>query len=155
MKSDHERWPFPWFDFMVQLPWSNFLEIQSTKPSRPSLGVNWMRTKRNDYAPKNECVDLFFNICPKRALKKSLKKSSLTILLSSLVFIFSSPKKCSLKIHYHNISLPWALAIFCQSTSFASPTAKPVGPCQWTSWSLWHFLLGVNQSTPGTSSVAN
>lgn len=33
---------FPWFDFMVQLPWSNFLKIQFTKPLGPALGVNYM-----------------------------------------------------------------------------------------------------------------
>ena len=41
-------------------------------------------------------VLIFFNICPKKAvLKKSQIKSRLTILLSSLVFIFSSPKAIS------------------------------------------------------------
>ena len=50
------------------------------------------------------------------------------------------------------------LSSFYLSTSFASPTAKPIGPCQWityvfrgpwTPWSLWHFVLGVNRSGPG------
>ena len=47
---------FPWFDFMFQLPWSDFLKLQFTKRVGPSLGVNQMWTKRNDHAPKNECV---------------------------------------------------------------------------------------------------
>jgi len=34
----------------------------------PSLGVNRMWTKKNDYASKSEDVDLFFNTCPKRAV---------------------------------------------------------------------------------------
>jgi hypothetical protein len=64
--------------------------------------------------------------------KKSIfeKNPSLNILLSSLIFIFSSPKNISLKIYYNIISLPWAPAFFYESTSFASPTAKHVGPCQ-------------------------
>ena len=74
---------------MVQLSWSNFLKNQFTKPLGPSLGLSRMWTKRNDHAPKSECVD-FFNICPKKAVLK--KNSSLTILFSSLKFIFSSPK---------------------------------------------------------------
>jgi hypothetical protein len=52
----------------------------------PVTRVNRTWTKRNDHAPKNEYVD-FFNICPNA---KTIK-SSLTILLSSLVLIFSSP----------------------------------------------------------------
>jgi hypothetical protein len=57
------------------LPWSNFhgpifVKInknQFTKPLGPSLGVNRVWTKRNNYAPKIECVG-FFNICPKRTI---------------------------------------------------------------------------------------
>jgi hypothetical protein len=32
---------------------------------------------------------------------------------------------------YNHIFLPWALAFFYHTTSFASLTAKPIGPCQW------------------------
>ena len=91
----------------------------------------------------------FFNICPNRAILN--QNSSLTILLSSLVFISSSPKKKSSKIYYNNISLPRALTIFYHNTSFASPTAKPLvhvsGYCRTyitsfggprPSWSLRH-----------------
>jgi hypothetical protein len=46
-------------------------------------------------------------------------------------FIFSSPRKIKLKIYYSDVSLPWALAFFYHSTSFASPTTKPIGLCQW------------------------
>jgi hypothetical protein len=38
-------------------------EEQFTKPLGLSLGVNYVWTKRNDHAPKFECVG-FFNICP-------------------------------------------------------------------------------------------
>ena len=55
MKSDHGRWPFS----MVQLPWFDFLKNQLTKSLGPSLGVNQMWTKRNDHAPKSECVLMF------------------------------------------------------------------------------------------------
>ena len=69
MKWDHERWPFPWLDMMVQLLWSDFLKKQITKPLGPSLGVNRMWIKRNDHAPKSERAD-FFNVSPKRAFLK-------------------------------------------------------------------------------------
>ena len=76
-------------NLMVQLPWSDLLNHQFTKPWDPSLGVNRMWTKRNDQASKNECVD-FFNICPKRAFLENFKFDHS---LYSLVFIFSSSKK--------------------------------------------------------------
>ena len=104
MKSDHRRWHFP----MVQLPWSDFLkkkhQQQFTKRLGPSLGANWMWTKRNDRASKKMNVLHFCNICPSREILKK-KRSSLTILLSSHVFVFLFPKK-SLINHYNNISLP-------------------------------------------------
>ena len=59
----------------------------------PSLGVNRMSTKRNDYAPKNECVDLFFNICPKQAMLKKISFDH--------SFIFSCLHLLSLKKTFH------------------------------------------------------
>ena len=111
--------------------WSNFndpnsVKSQFTKSLGPSLGVNCMWTKRNDHAPKSECVDFFLNICSKREVLRK-KNSSLTILLSCLHLLY--PKRNSFKIYYYNISLPWALAFFYYSTSFATPTTKVVGPC--------------------------
>ena len=58
---------FPWYDFMVQLPGSTFLKNQFTKSLGPSLGVNGMCTKRNDHAPKSECI------CPERAVLKNIQ----------------------------------------------------------------------------------
>ena len=75
---------------MAQLPRSDFLKNQFTKLLGPPLDVNRMWTKRNDHAPKRERTD-FINIPSKRTILK--KNQGLTILLSSLVFIFSSPKK--------------------------------------------------------------
>ena len=60
-----------------------------------SLGVNRMWIKKNDRAPKSECVDLYcvyvcVCVCPKKAALKI--NSSLTILLSSFfVFVYSYP----------------------------------------------------------------
>jgi hypothetical protein len=105
MKSYHGLWPFS----MVQLdgPTSmvRFLQKSNkvTKPLGPSLGRR-MWTKRNDHAPKSECAH-FLIYTQKGNFEKT---SSLTILLSSLVFIFSSPNKNSLKMYYNNIFLPWA-----------------------------------------------
>jgi hypothetical protein len=45
--------------------------------------------------------------------------------------LLSSPKRISFVYHINSISMPWALAFFYLSIYFASPTAKPVGPCQW------------------------
>ena len=96
--------------------------------------------------------------------------SSLTSLLSSLVFIFSYSQTISLNLCYSIISMSWALAFFSTRTSLlTSLTAKPVGLCQWIMqalktylWgtsnsmiSLTFFSLGVNHNDPGTSSIAN
>ena len=83
-KSDHGRWFFSKVrrDGSTSMVW--FLKKkQITKPLGPSLGVNWMWTKRNDCAPKSEWVDFFYYMPKKGSFGKS---SSLTILLSSLVF---------------------------------------------------------------------
>ena len=89
-----------------------------------------MWTKRNDHAP-NVNVLIVFDICLKRENLKEKRGAILTICLSSLVFHLHLPQKKSIKIYDNNISLPWALAFSYHSTSFVSPTAKPVGPCQW------------------------
>ena len=47
MKSDHGRYNF-------------FHEKPNLQRFSASLGVSWMRTKRNDHAPKSECVDFLF-----------------------------------------------------------------------------------------------
>ena len=73
-----------------------------------------------------------------------------------------------MKFYYNNIS-DIGLVFSYQTTSFASPAAKFVKPCQWimlglkyifwgprTPWSLWHFiLLGVNSNDLRTSSTTN
>ena len=86
MKWDHERWPFPWLDMMVQLLWSDFLKKQITKPLGPSLGVNRMWIKRNDHAPKSERAD-FFNVSPKRAFLKKNQVWPLSCLFFGFTFI--------------------------------------------------------------------
>ena len=49
---------FPFSDLMVQLSWSDSLQIQFTKPLGSSIGVNQMSTKGNDHAPKSECAEI-------------------------------------------------------------------------------------------------
>jgi hypothetical protein len=83
----------PWSRIMEEGPfqWSDFLKNLVLKVLGLSLGTNRMWTKKNDHAPKSECVDFYlfiFNTCPKR--KKLIKNSSLTILLSSLGLHLSS-----------------------------------------------------------------
>ena len=72
---------------------------------------------------------LIFAIYAQKGSFERKKKSSLIILLSSSSLPPPQKKNNSFKIHYNNISLPWAPAFFYQGTSFASPTAKPIGPC--------------------------
>ena len=127
---DHEVGPWTmgfsqWSDFMVQLPWSDFLPNQFIKFLGPSPGVNRMWTKRNDHAIKSGS-----NIFPAYVQKWKFGKnkiSSLTILLPSLVFICSSFKKNLVIIFICHGPLP----LLPGHLFFASPTAKPIGPCRW------------------------
>ena len=64
---DHEVGPWKMAFFHGPITMVRFLKNQYTKPLGPSLGVNQMWVKRNDHAPKSQCVDLF-NVCPKRAV---------------------------------------------------------------------------------------
>ena len=75
----HEPWRrtmedglFSWSNLMVQLSRSYLKINKFMKPLGPSLGVNRMWTKRNDHAPKNECVGLI-DACPKKAVLKPKK----------------------------------------------------------------------------------
>ena len=103
---------FPWSNLTVQHPWSHFLKNQFTKPLGPSLGVNQMWTKGMTMHQKWMCWHLWYiYIYPKKCSFEK-KKSSLTILLSCLVFIFSSPENVLLNIYYNISPLSWALAFF-------------------------------------------
>ena len=94
---------FPWSDFLQNKKYKAFAPLLMCKPH---VGQEeWPRTQKR----RNALI--FSNICPKGALLKLQKESSLTILLSSLVFIFSSPEEISSKFYVNNI-LPWAPAFF-------------------------------------------
>ena len=72
-------------------------------------------------------VLIFLTLRSKKAVlgKREKRGKSLTILLSSLVFIFSSPWKIhETFIITSFLCLPWAPAFFYQSTSFAPPHRK-------------------------------
>ena len=118
MKSDHRRWHFP----MVQLPWSDFLKKKTSTTIYKAFGPLTRRKLNVDQEewPRIKKMNVlhFCNICPSREILKK-RRSSLTILLSSHVFVFLFPKK-SLINHYNNISLPCPclflpLHIFCLS----------------------------------------
>ena len=47
--------------------------------------------------------------------------------LCSHVFVFSTIQEIPLKIYYDDICLPWALAFFYESASFAFPIVKHIG----------------------------
>ena len=161
---DHGRWSFSL--------WSNFhgpisYKIQFTKFLGSSLGLNRMWTKRNDHASKSDCVDFFFNISLKTAVLGK-KNASLTIFLSSFVFIFSSPRKhfiINLVWWYFStmdpyFSLPEHLFYLshrktCWTMLVNNVGHKYVFQGPWMPWSLWQPFLGVNRSGPGRSSTAN
>ena len=96
-----------------------------TESLGPSLGINWMWTKRNDHAPRTECVDFFWYMPKKGIFEFFFLKFDHSLVFSCLHFLF--PKN----IHYNfivTIFLCYGPLFF---TSFASPIIKPVGPCQW------------------------
>ena len=76
MKLDHEGWPFS----MVQLdgPTSmvRFLKKAIYKAFGPlTRCIHRMWTKRNDHAPKSECVDFLIYAQKGQFWKKNLKKN--------------------------------------------------------------------------------
>ena len=85
-------------------PWSDLKKKQCAKPLGPSLGVNRMWTKWNyDHAPKSECVDFFFNICPKRAVLRQIFKFDHSLVFSCRHLLFS--KRNQSIYYYYNIIL--------------------------------------------------
>ena len=99
---------FSWSDFMVWI-----LKNPFTKPLGPSLGVNQMWTKRNDHAPKSK--------------KGQLKKFQVWP-LSCLLFTFSFFQKFHWEFNIISFFV-MGPCLFLWEHLFASPTAKPVGPC--------------------------
>jgi len=89
---DHGRWPF----FHSPTWWSNFHGVisfkkQLTKPLGPSLCINQTWAKRNDHAPKNECVNFylfFFLTRPKRQFWGKKVRPIFCRLLSSSSLLF-------------------------------------------------------------------
>ena len=112
---------------MVQLPWPNLLTNQFIRPLGPSLGVNRTWTKRNDHAPKSECVDFFIIYVQKGSFEKKGKWSrSITLLLSLVLVFFPPPKKIIYVFFYNNISLPWALAFSTIAPLLPLPSQNPL-----------------------------
>ena len=74
-------------------------------------------------------VLIFFAYARIDGLKKN-QKIKFDHSISCLDRLFFRPKK-SLKFYYKNIFLAMGLVFFYRSTSFASPTTKPIGRYQW------------------------
>ena len=129
---------FSWSDFMVQ-----FLKNQVTKSLGLSLHVNRMWTKRNDHAPKSECVFIFIYVLKKGKFEKFRFDHSFVFSYLHLLFL---PQKKSLKFDYNNIFLPKALVFFYHSTSFATPTTKLIGLCHWTMYASIYVFWGAQTS---------
>ena len=110
---DHEvgSWKdglFPWVDLMVKLPWSNFFKISIYRAFGPLTSCK-PNVDQEEWPCTKKWLCLFFEYMPEKD-KFRKNNSSLTILLPSLVFIFSSPKTLSLENWYNNIFLLGALA---------------------------------------------
>ena len=85
-----EDGPCPWSDFMIQLPWSNFFKI-IYKAFGSFTRCKWNMDQEEWPCTKKWMCWFFFKLMFKKGSFEK-KKSSLTILLSSFVFIFSFPK---------------------------------------------------------------
>ena len=117
---DHEVIPWNMAFSMVQLPWSHFLKNQFTKLLGPSLGVNQTWTKRNDHAPKSECIRLFLIYVQKGQFWKKNQVWSLFCLVFSP---YSLPPTKSFKFYYNNISMNGPFCFFYHITYSTSPIA--------------------------------
>ena len=116
--------------------WSNFFGLISLKKNIYKVFGPLTRCKPNvDQKEERPCTKkwmccLFLNIGPKTAFLDFFFKFDHSFVLSCLCLLF--PKR---KFHWFFIitifSLHGPLSSFYQSTCFASPNAKPVGPCEW------------------------
>ena len=97
---------FLWSDLMVQLPWSHFIKNHFTKFLGLSVGEIECGPRGMRMHQKVNVLIFFWYISRKGHFGKNKIKFD-----HSLVFVFSFPQKNSLKIHYNNISLPWALPL--------------------------------------------
>jgi hypothetical protein len=104
MKSDHGRWPF----FMVQLDGSTFMvrfsKYQFIKSLGPSLGVNWMWTKKNDHAQKVDVL-IFLKYTPRNGSYKTNQVWPLSCLLfgfTCLHFLLNMSKDVACKSSHNN-----------------------------------------------------
>ena len=125
---DHEVGPWKMVFFHGPTIWSNFHGLVSLKnilqsPLGPLVGVNGMWIKRNNHASRKKCAIFFYKKYVKSVQFKKYFK--LTFLLSSLVFIFSSPKKLSQQ--YVSAMGP---CFFILQHLFCLSHHKNVGACQ-------------------------
>ena len=178
MKLDHGR---SWSDFHGQIsldhevgPWKDhgptfmvwFLKNSVYKAFGPLTRCKLDVDREEWPCIKGKCVD-FFNICPKRVVLKRKKRSSLTIPLSSLVFIFSSPKKthsifiitsflCHGPLSFSTIALHLPLSLQNQLDHVADIVGLKICLLG-TSNSMvtWHSFFDVNWSGLGMSSTTN
>ena len=121
----HEGWPFPWSDLMVQLPWYIFVK-KSNWNAFGLLGRCKQNVDQEEWlCIKSECVVF---LMPKKGM---LKKNQFKFVDFSCLHLVFPEKYIPLKNYDNIISLPWPLVFFYYNTSFTSPTAKLIGPCQW------------------------
>ena len=88
-------------------------------------------------------VLIFLIYAQKGQFRKKLKFDH--FLVSSCLHLLF-PQEKIIKNCSNNISLTWALVFYYLSTSIASRTAKPVGPCQWIYVGLKRCLSGTSNS---------
>ena len=164
---DHEVIPWNMAFSMVQLPWSHFLKNQFTKLLGPSLGVNQTWTKRNDHAPKSECIRLFLIYVQKGQFEKNNQVWSLFCLVfSSLHILFPQQNHSNFII---TIFLWMGHFVFSTiSPILPLPLHNPLDHANDDAWlkichletsnsmvTLTCFSIGVNRNHIGTSSTTN
>jgi hypothetical protein len=149
MKWEHGRWPFSMvrLDGPPSMVW--FLWNKSIYKAFGPLTRHKLNVDQEEWPCTRRWMCWIFFIWVQKG--QFWKDSSLTILLSFLVFIFSS----AIFFYYNVISLPWALAFPTRAPLLPLPPQKKmVGPCQVSdvglkkdvSWgpqplrSLWHIF---------------
>jgi hypothetical protein len=119
---DYEVGPWKMAFFHGPTWWSNFQGPISSKINYEAFGPLTrckLHVDQEEWPCTQKWMCWFFLIYAQKGQFKRIK-SSLTILLSSLLFIFSSPKNMSLKIYYTNIFCHGPLFFFYYNASFAS-----------------------------------
>ena len=119
---------FPWSNFMIHLPCSDFFKKSIYRVFGSLIRCESNVDHKEWPCTKSECAEFILIYVQKGRFWKEKKIQVCCLLLSSS----TRPQKT---FHYTNdydiISLSWALVFFYWNTSLTSLTTKSVGSCQW------------------------